>query len=102
MPYDPIDFGPRGISPGWPIAFEEVSPFYAPAAKFLDCGDETVQAEIFPDPRFEVTNVERYCRQPNLAKSLAKQLHQSPDIGFLLHHTVVDFTIDGSRVSELI
>lgn len=103
VPYDPIDFGPRGGCPGWSISFDEISPYYGPAAEFLDCGDEvSIPPDISPDDRFAVTNVERYCRQPNLAKSLAKLLHRSPAIGFLLNHTVVDLTIDGNRVSEVI
>jgi choline dehydrogenase-like flavoprotein len=102
LPLDPVDFRPRDFAGGtrWPIAYEDIAPYYDAACRYAGCG-----APVFAAPQerapvgqgeFETASVERASNQPKFHKAHAAALAASPLIEVWLRATVVDLESDES------
>jgi len=101
--FQPIDFEKRDYVPTgeWPIALEEVAQWYAPAARHLDCGPAVFTSEggdWSGLTHFEMSNLERWVRQPRLDRGLAARVLGHPRVSVLLDTRLIDLDLaaDGS------
>jgi choline dehydrogenase-like flavoprotein len=109
QPFDPIDFAPRPWVPGtdWPIALDDIAPWYARACELLDCGaprfrDQGIGGVTPADTRVELTRLERFSNRPRLQLLHRERLRNEALIDLRLHATVVDAEIgDDGRVTGL-
>lgn len=108
VPFEAIDFEARDYVPhsGWPIRREDVLPWYPKAAAYLDCGTADFRSAPahWPDlGEIELSQLERWARQPRLAQKLAPRVLASPRIHVLFNATVTDIDLDSSskQVSSL-
>ncbi len=104
VPFDPSDFSHRPWMPGkpWPIAYEALLPYYAPAAALCEIGDfaftaqDTNQHASHPTlPDFEpgyFTNdtIERFSCPTNFASRYGSRLNAAKNIQILLHANVTE------------
>lgn len=101
--FEPIDFTAREYVPDseWPLTFTEVERWLEPAARHLDAGAgifRSEQADWADLENFQMSNLERWARQPRLAGGLGTRV--------LAHHLVtamfgtrlvgLDLAADGS------
>ncbi|MCU1424384.1 MAG: oxidoreductase [Microbacteriaceae bacterium] len=107
--FEPIDFEPRDyIDDGeWPLSLADVSPWEAAAASYLDCGVPTFRntsADWAGLGEINLSQLERWARQPKLARRLGTQATNHPGITVLCEATVTDLDIDsaGTRVDNLV
>jgi choline dehydrogenase-like flavoprotein len=107
--FDALDFEPRDYidGSGWPIDDEDVSPWAAAAADYLDCGVPTFQssAEDWGGlGEVSVSRIERWARQPKLAARLGTRVREHPGISVLCEATVTDIDLDpsGTGVTHLL
>jgi len=87
--FEPIDFEERAFVPGsvWPIGHDDVAPWYAAAARHLDCG-----AAVFRSDRPDwaglvdvtMSNLERWARRPRLGPTLGARVVEHPKVSVLL------------------
>lgn len=102
-PFDAVDFLPRPqlSEARWPITLADVQPFYAPACRYLSCGEPVFEA---PDPSlaradgaFSATALERWSNTRPVQKTNAAELAASGLVDVRLHATVVgiDFAESG-------
>jgi len=108
--FDDVDFGvrPRVPHSGWPIAHNDVKPWYARAAEYLLCGDDT----FYSPPRYlhdlgddvSVGFLERWATESRLALVHGKRIERSDRIKLCLNSTVVDLDLgaDGSVVEGVV
>ena len=106
VPFETIDFEARDYVPhsGWPIGREDILPWYPKAAAYLDCGSANFRsaAPHWPDlGEIELSQLERWARQPRLAQKLAPRVLASPRIHLLFNATVTDITFDSGGKSVL-
>lgn len=108
VPFEAIDFEKRDYVPysGWPLSLDDVSPWYEKAADYLDCGTAQFRCrpQRWPDlGEVELTQLERWARQPKLAPRLGQRALASTGIWLLFDATVtgIAFTADGNAVSAL-
>lgn len=101
--FEPIDFEQRDYVPdsSWPITVDDVVPWYDAAARHLDCGPPVFRSEATDWPgltSFEMSNLERWVRQPRLDRRLAARVLAHPQITTLWDTRVVDMdvTADGA------
>jgi choline dehydrogenase-like flavoprotein len=104
VPFEAIDFEARDYVPhsGWPISRDDILPWYPKAAAYLDCGsaDFRSAAPQWPDlGEIELSQLERWARQPRLAQKLAPRVLASPRIHLLFNATVTDITFAGDNKS---
>lgn len=104
VPFEAIDFEVRDYVPhsGWPITRDDILPWYPKAAAYLDCGtaDFRSQPEHWPDlGEIELSQLERWARQPRLTQKLAPRVLASPRIHILFDATVTDITFDSGNKS---
>lgn len=107
--FEPEDFESRDHVPlsGWPIRYEDVAPFYAAAARRLDCG-EPVFRSAEPDwsglTDVTMSNLERWSRQPKLGPRLGARVLAHPGITVLVGARLadVDFAADGSVAAVVV
>jgi hypothetical protein len=95
VPFDDVDFEPRSFVPhsGWPISHEELKPWYAKAAFYLDCGDIefTSPAEGWRERSdISVREIERLSSQPRLGRRFKNRLTKSA-----LVRTKFGWAVDG-------
>ncbi|WP_147918504.1 GMC oxidoreductase [Ruania zhangjianzhongii] len=96
---EPIDLAERDYVPGgeWPITLEDVVPWYRAAARHLDCGPPVFRSEA-PDwpglSNFEMSNLERWSRQPRLDPGLGARVLAHPQVTTLLDTRLADLEID--------
>ncbi|MFL9877358.1 aldo/keto reductase [Herbaspirillum rhizosphaerae] len=100
VPFEAIDFEARNYVPhsGWPFALEDIAPWYAKAADYLDCGKAEFrkQPERWPDmDDIELSQLERWARQPKLVSRLGPRVMASPNI-----HVLFDATVTGLRLDD--
>jgi glycine/D-amino acid oxidase-like deaminating enzyme len=107
VPLDPLDFEARPHVPesGWPISDEDVSPYYAEAARLLGCGPAEFArdgAALKQDDVIRIDQLERWANEPNLALRL--QPSEAPGLTIVLNATVVDleFAPGAERVTAAI
>lgn len=96
VPYDPTDFEPRSwVEARWPIGFEDVAPWYGPAADFLSCGAPDFAS---PSDRWDglenvsARDLERWAQVNNAARLHADELKRS-NIELRLRHTALDLVL---------
>jgi hypothetical protein len=98
QPYDPVDFEARpwAATPGWPLAFAELEPWYQRACEILRCGAAVFDDEpiVAADDRVLSTRLERFSTEPRMQLAHAKQLRDEHRIDIRLGVTVVDIDID--------
>lgn len=72
---DPIDFTARpGIDPKWPIAFNELLPFYEASCTYASCGEPAFTAAVTNDVLHDRTLVdshrlERFSDKPRFQRA---------------------------------
>jgi len=99
MPLDPVDFAPRAFAGGarWPIAYDDVAPYYAAACRYVGCGEAafTLAAPGLSaaDDGFEFERIERASNRPWFQKAHAATLAASPLIDIRLDATVVEIEL---------
>jgi choline dehydrogenase-like flavoprotein len=102
MPLDPVDFAVRDYCAGarWPIAHEDIAPFYETACRYTTCGAPVFDAPLagvaIANPDFSFTSVERASNSPKFQKAHAEALAASALVDVRLGATVVDFDFDES------
>jgi choline dehydrogenase-like flavoprotein len=107
VPFDEVDFGVRAHVPhsGWPIVHDDVKPWYARAAEYLLCGDDT----FYSPPRHLhtlgadvcVAFLERWSTESRLALVHGRRIDRSKRITLCLNSTVVDLDLGAEgRVVE--
>jgi GMC oxidoreductase/FAD binding domain len=108
--FDQIDFEPRDyvLHSGWPIVHDDVKPWYARAAEYLLCGDDT----FYSPPRHlcglgadvSVATQERWSTESRLALVHGKRIECSRRITLCLNCTVVDLDLgaDGRMVESIV
>jgi choline dehydrogenase-like flavoprotein len=89
IPFDPEDFQPTSVRPGWPIAFAEFEAHVADALEFLDVGPpEFSAAAVLPNHYFPSTSssalvldrIERYSKPTNAWRKWRDHLDRSRDV----------------------
>jgi hypothetical protein len=96
VPFDPIDFIPRGFVPGsdWPIRYEDVARWYGPACEYMRAGAD-FHVPFGGELRFglSVECVERWANEPRLALAYRERLLTSERIRVCLRSTVIDLDL---------
>lgn len=97
--FDDVDFATRAHVPhsGWPIIHDDVKPWYARAAEYLLCGDDT----FYSPPRHlpslgadaSVAFLERWSTESRLALVHGKRIERSERATLCLNSTVVDLDL---------
>ena len=101
--FEPIDFAARDFVPGgeWPIGIDDVAPWYAAAARHLDCGAPVFRSDQ-PDwpglDEFSMSNLERWARRPKLGPRLGARVISHPLVSVLTcaRLEAIEFADDGS------
>jgi choline dehydrogenase-like flavoprotein len=108
VPYEPIDFERRSYVPhsDWPLSQTDILPWHQRAAYYLDCGSadfRSKEADWPGMPDFNLSNFERWAKQPKLAPRLTNLLQQQPAISLLCEAMVTDlvFNADTSALTGL-
>lgn len=106
--FEPIDFEHRDFVPDsdWPVTIDDIRPWEAAAADYLDCGSARFRsdaADWVGLDGFEMSQLERWARQPTLADRLGSRVQDHPRITVLLDAPVVDIDFaTGGAVSALV
>jgi choline dehydrogenase-like flavoprotein len=114
MPFDPIDFEARDWVPhsGWPIAYEDLAPFFAPANHYLEAGQYEYDADhAFSPPAppmfagfhsdvVRTNGLERFSCPTNMGMRYKSRLAAAADVTVMLEANCVGLRLaaDGSRV----
>lgn len=97
VPFEPIDFARRNFVPDgeWPIALDELLPWYPAAAQFLDCGKALFRSPSdWPAmPEIELSQLERWSQQPKLAPKLGGWVLATSGIDILFEATLTGFDL---------
>ncbi|MDR7193736.1 GMC family oxidoreductase [Luteimonas terrae] len=117
IPFDPIDFEPRAHVPdsGWPIAFEDVLPYYPRANTLCEAGRFAYTAsEAFAQPPspliagfhsrdFDTDALERFSRPTDFGARYGSRLEAARNVRVLLHANVTALEVgdDGAQVRAL-
>ncbi|GGE89646.1 FAD-dependent oxidoreductase [Mycetocola zhadangensis] len=93
--FEPIDLEHRDFVPDsqWPITIDDIRPYEAAAADYLDCGKarfRTDAADWAGLGDFEMSQLERWSRQPKVAARLGRRVGEHPGITVLLKSPVID------------
>jgi choline dehydrogenase-like flavoprotein len=108
VPFDDIDFAirPQFAEAAWPIAHEELSRWYPPAAEFFGIGSARFVVE--DEPRRKLSNIrfdqlERWAPEIDVGRRHRLRLAGSSRITVMLGATVTEIGLsqDGRRVSSL-
>jgi choline dehydrogenase-like flavoprotein len=106
--FEPIDFETRDFVPDsdWPLTLDDIIPWQAAAADYLDCGEARFRATAPDWPELkdvETTQLERWSKQPKLANRLGRRVREHPNITVLLNAPVTDMTFAlGGEVTALV
>ena len=113
IPFDPEDFAPTRMRPGWPIAYAEMDAHIAGALEFLDAGEpEFSAASALPDHSVSLQlsasdlaldRLERYSKPTNVWRKWRAALARSSDVT-VIHGatcTSVVTNADGTRAIAL-
>jgi choline dehydrogenase-like flavoprotein len=104
VPFEPIDFAPRSYVPHseWPLSHDDVLPWHTRAAYYLDCGSaefRSKEADWPGMPEINLSNFERWAKQPKLAPRLSKMLLEQPAISLLCEAMVTDLTFNADTTA---
>ena len=91
VPFDDIDFEKRDYVPesGWPLRHDDVSPWYASAADYLDCGAPDLRESTATSPE----RLEYFARQPKRGLDLRGRVEAHPLIDLILNAPVTEIEI---------
>jgi choline dehydrogenase-like flavoprotein len=109
MPFDPIDFETRSQVPdsGWPISFDDLSPYYPQANKLAEAGRFSYEAEDalgagvppmirgFDSTVVRTNGLERFSCPTDFGKRYARRLRVAPDVQVLLGGNCTAVRLDG-------
>lgn len=114
MPFDPLDFETRSHVPlsGWPIAYDDLLPYYPRANELSEAGRFSYLAENaleasapplirgFDSKRVLTNGLERFSCPTHFGKRYAKQLRLAPEVNVLLgaNCTAIQLQPDGNAV----
>ena len=117
MPFDPIDFEARPHVPhsGWPMAYEDLLPYYPPANALAEAGRFSYDADDalgpgaapmirgFDSPRVRTSGLERFSCPTDFGSRYARRLQLAPGVRVLLgaNCTAVRLQPDGRAVHAL-
>ncbi len=100
--FEKIDFQKRSYVPhsGWPCSYTQLQPWYNVAAQYLDCGNAKFHSPVtgwdnLPD--FDLSQHERWARQPQLAHRLKERVIASANILLLCDTQVTGMTFDDGQ-----
>lgn len=118
MPFDPIDFEQRDYIPnsGWPIDFNEVEPYFAPANAYLEAGKyeyhankvfDRAKTDIFAGYESELFNthsLERFSCPTDMGRRYRKRLEKSDNITCLIESSLTHIQLNeaGTDVDHLV
>jgi glycine/D-amino acid oxidase-like deaminating enzyme len=107
--FEPIDFEHRDFVPDseWPLDISDIRPWEAAAARYLDCGAARFRGDTPDWPglgEFEMSQLERWARQPKLGDRLGRRVQDHPRITVLLDAPVVhiDFALGGDVTALIV
>ncbi|AKF07867.1 GMC oxidoreductase [Sandaracinus amylolyticus] len=112
MPLLAEDFTPRDHVPlsGWPIALEDLAPYYERAQELAQIGDRwdaerlagAAGRALLPAPGGHLaTRVFRYSPPTRFGRTYRPLLEDSAQTDVLMHANLVGIEVDGARVSRL-
>lgn len=118
MPFDPIDFEKRDYIPfsGWPIQFEDVSPFYFKANEYLEAGYCEYDARKAFKPKtalpmfsgyqsndFSTEGLERFSCPTDIGQRYYKRIQKHPNIHCVTEANITHIQMDseGQKVEYL-
>ena len=102
--FEALDFEPRPQVPGteWPLRWSDIEPWYGRAAARADCGAAEFRRPLPSNAgsltrlaNFEVTQLERWARQPRLIGSLGAQAVAAKGIDLLFDTRIEDLELGG-------
>jgi choline dehydrogenase-like flavoprotein len=101
VPFDPLDFRPRGhvLHSGWPISHADVEPFYGRAAEYLGCGNpefEVPAAALSGRHDVETTHLERWSAHPRRGPIFQHHFKMSEAITLVSGGQVVEIELDAT------
>lgn len=117
VPYDPIDFDARAIAPdaAWPVAYDEVTPYFGRACEWFVCGRPVFDAQRLPglagrtlvpglaDGELRSSDLERWSLPTRFGSRYRAELEASDRVrlvaGLTCTRVVADTT--GARVDRL-
>jgi choline dehydrogenase-like flavoprotein len=117
MPFDPIDFETRDYVPhsGWPIGYDDLSPFYRRANELVEAGEFRYRAaEAFDAPlpmirgfesaNFDLDPLERFSCPTNFGARYRRKLEAAARVRVVMHANVTEIKLDGNgeRVRQLL
>lgn len=105
---DAIDFEARNWVPesGWPLEYEELTPYYDRAARFLGVDDGSTDKALLAefgitppsfDPRAIKYHLSRWTTTPDLWRRYGKSIRAARNITLFLHANVTELTLDDDR-----
>lgn len=116
IPYDPIDFEQRDYvdSKGWPIAYDQVQPYFAKAAGYLEIekadftpssifgGEYRETIKRFGTEELSGDSLERFSAPTNFGKRYKKEITENERIRLLVHATCtkLDVSDNGSVIER--
>ncbi len=105
LPFDPIDFEPRPIVGGalWPIGYQDMAPFIAPAMRYACAGAPVFTADAAPGPSgdFSIAALERWSAKPRFQVAHRETLKAQNGIDLRLHATAVGLEWNGRRIAAV-
>ncbi len=118
VPFDPIDFQPRelvGEDSRWPVAYEEVEPYFRRACDWCVCGEAVFDAHRVPElagralvPGFPegpvlASALERWSLPTNFGRVYRKRLADSQTLKLITNLTCTEIVCDddGAAVAHL-
>ncbi|MBN8533085.1 MAG: GMC family oxidoreductase [Rhizobiales bacterium] len=118
MPFDPIDFENRDWIEGarWPIAYDDIAPFYPEAQALAEAGDciydarQAVEGGMRPmiagfEPEFfNPDAIERFSCPTNFGRRYGEKLRRAPNIRVLLnaHATQIMRAEHGNAIEHIV
>ncbi len=111
VPFDPIDFKPRGIvgDATWPVSFDELQPYFQRACDWCVCGEAVFNAHDvpslairslvpgFPDGRVRASALERWSLPTNFGREYHTTLMDTPGLTLLTNLTCTEIVCDPER-----
>jgi choline dehydrogenase-like flavoprotein len=106
VPFDPVDFEQRDVtgSVSWPVAYEEIAPFFGRACEWMRCGrpvfsawesDELAGRALVPglkDGEVKASDLERWSLPTNFAREYGERLRAEPRVRLVEHATCTRIT----------
>jgi choline dehydrogenase-like flavoprotein len=115
VPFDAIDFAPREIlgDPRWPVAYQDLEPYFQRACDWCVCGDAVFSAggipslaghalvPGFPDGDVLASSLERWSLPTNFARQYRAALTDTPGLTVVTNLTCTEVVCDPSKSKVL-